>query len=108
MIAPADKLFKEKEVKYFNIYDRERIFTIVYSTPKATFIKRFAFGGAIMNRDYFCAVGCTKIHQIWDLPVNKVRLKYRQGKGARVSEQTFPLKDQQDRGPKAPNSKFRT
>jgi topoisomerase-4 subunit A len=101
MIPPPDKLFTDKDVKYFNIYDRERIFTIVYSTPKATFIKRFAFGGAIMNRDYFCAEGCTKIHQIWDRPVTEVRLKYRQVKGARISEQTFPLEDMQVRGPKA-------
>jgi hypothetical protein len=54
-----------------------------------------------MNRDYFCAEGCTKIHQIWDRPVTEVRLKYRQVKGARISEQTFPLEDMQVRGPKA-------
>ena len=60
MIAPPDKFFVDKNLAYFGIFDREKIFTLVYSTSKATFLKRFAFGGAIMNRDYNCAVGKRK------------------------------------------------
>jgi topoisomerase-4 subunit A len=101
MIPPPDKLFVDKDVKYFQIYDREKIFTVVYSTPKATFIKRFAFGGAIMNRDYFCTQEGAKLRLIEDRPVSEIRLKYRHAKGTRVDEQTFASKDIQVRGPKA-------
>ena len=100
MIPPPDKLFVDKDVLFFGIYDREKVFTVVYSTPKAAFIKRFAFGGAIMNRDYFCAQEGAKVRLITDKLVTEVRLKYRHMKGARVSEQTFAVGEMQARGPK--------
>ncbi|MBV8813884.1 MAG: DNA topoisomerase IV subunit A [Verrucomicrobia bacterium] len=101
MIPPPDKLFVDKDVIFFEIYDRDKIFTIVYSTAKAAFIKRFAFGGAIMNRDYFCAQEGAKIRLITDRAVAEVRLKYRHVKGARIDEQTFAAAAIQVRGPKA-------
>jgi topoisomerase-4 subunit A len=101
MIPPPDKLFVDKDVEYFNIYDREKIFVVVYSTPKATFIKKFAFGGAIMNRDYFCAQEDAKIKFFSDRPITELRLKYRHAKGTRVDEQMIAMKDVQIRGPKS-------
>ena len=101
MIPPPDKLFVDKDVCWFAVYDREKVFTIVYNTPKASFIKRFAFGGAIMNRDYFCTQEGAKVKFITDRSVNELRLKYRHTKGARVDEQTFAAKDIQVRGPKS-------
>jgi hypothetical protein len=101
MIPPPDKLFVDKDVCWFAVYDREKVFTIVYSTPKASFIKRFAFGGAIMNRDYFCTQEGAKIKFITNRAVNELRLKYRHAKGMRVDEQRFAANDIQVRGPKS-------
>ena len=100
MIAPPDKLFVDQNLAYFGIFDREKIFTLVYSTPQATFLKRFAFGGAIMNRDYHCAQENAKIRLLTDRPVNEIRLKYRHAKGARTDEQSFSVGDFAIRGPK--------
>jgi topoisomerase-4 subunit A len=100
MIAPPDKLFVDQNLTYFGIFDREKIFTIVYSTPKGTFIKRFAFGGAIMNRDYNCAQDNAKLKLFTDRAVSEIRLKYRHTKGARTAEQIFPAQDFSIRGPK--------
>jgi topoisomerase IV subunit A len=101
MIPPPDKLFVDKDVCFFAVYDREKVFTIVYSTSKASFIKRFAFGGAIMNRDYSCTQEGAKIKFIADRPITELRLKYRHAKGTRVDEQTFAMKEIQLRGPKS-------
>lgn len=101
MIPPPERVFVDKDLLYFEIYDRDRIFTVVYSTAKATFLKRFAFGGAIMNRDYSCTQEGAKIRFITDKPVKELRLKYRHTKGARVNEQTFATSDVLVRGPKA-------
>jgi topoisomerase-4 subunit A len=100
MIAPPDKLFVDQNLHYFGIFDREKTFTIVYSTPKGTFIKRFAFGGAIMNRDYNCAQDNAKLKLFTDRPVSEIRLKYRHTKGARTAEQVFSAQDFSIRGPK--------
>jgi topoisomerase IV subunit A len=101
MIPPPERMFVDKDLLYFGIYDRERVFTIVYSTAKATFLKRFAFGGAIMNRDYSCTQEGAKIRFITDKPVKELRLKYRHAKGSRVDEQTFGTDTVIVRGPKA-------
>jgi topoisomerase-4 subunit A len=100
MIAPPDKLFVDKNLTYFGIFDRVKIFTLVYSTAKATFLKRFAFGGAIMNRDYNCAQENAKIRLLTDRPITEIRLKYRHAKGARTDEQSFAASDFSIRGPK--------
>ncbi|MBV8174466.1 MAG: DNA topoisomerase IV subunit A [Verrucomicrobia bacterium] len=100
MVPPPDKLFVDKNLTYFAIFDREKIFTLVYSTQNATFLKRFAFGGAIMNRDYNCAQENARIRYLTDRPVTEVHLKYRHVKGARIDEQTFNASDFAVRGPK--------
>ena len=101
MIPPPERVFVDKDLLYFGIYDRERIFAVVYNTSKATFLKRFAFGGAIMNRDYSCTQEGAKIRFITDKPIKELRLKYRHTKGARINEQTFAASDIIIRGPKA-------
>jgi topoisomerase IV subunit A len=101
MIPPPDKMFVDKDVCFFAVYDREKVFTIVYSTSKASFIKRFAFGGAIMNRDYSCTQEGAKIKFIADRPITELRLKYRHAKGTRVDEHRVAMKDIQVRGPKS-------
>jgi topoisomerase IV subunit A len=100
MIPPPDKLFVDKNLIYFQIFDREEIFTVVYTTSKSTFLKRFAFGGAIMNRDYNCAQENAKIRLLTDRPITEIRLKYRHVKGARSDEQSFSANDFPVRGPK--------
>ena len=101
MIPPPERVFVDKDLLYFGIYDRDRLFTLVYSTAKASFLKRFAFGGAIMNRDYSCTQEGAKIRFITDKPVKELRLRYRHSKGSRVDEQTFATTDIIIRGPKA-------
>jgi topoisomerase IV subunit A len=101
MIPPPERVFVDKDLLYFGIYDRDRIFTVGYSTPTATFLKRFAFGGAIMNRDYSCTQERAKIRFITDKPVRELRFKYRHAKRARIDEQTFVAEDIIVRGPKA-------
>jgi topoisomerase IV subunit A len=100
MVQPPDKLFVDKNLLYFGIFNREQVFTVVYSTPAATFVKRFAFGGAIMNRDYNCTQEGAKIKYFTERAIKEVRLKYRHAKGARIDEQTFDLNDVPIRGPK--------
>ena len=101
IIPPPEKLFVDKNLIYSNIFDRDKIFTIVYSTPDATFLKRFTFGGAIMNRDYNCAQERAKIRYLTDRTVSDLRLKYRHVKGARIDEQTFQVGELPLRGPKS-------
>ena len=100
MVPPPDKLFVDKNLIYFGIFNRDKVFTLVYNTAKATFLKRFAFGGAVMNRDYNCAQEDAKIKYLTDRPISEIRLRYRHTKGSRIDEQSFQAADFPLRGPK--------
>ncbi|MBV8901383.1 MAG: DNA topoisomerase IV subunit A, partial [Verrucomicrobia bacterium] len=91
VLPPPEKMFVDKDVLHFGIYDRDRLFTMVYTTPKGAFLKRFNIGGAIMNRDYSCTQDGAKIKWLTAEPVKEVKLKYRQVQGAKTSEQSFEL-----------------
>ncbi|MBV9998827.1 MAG: DNA topoisomerase IV subunit A [Verrucomicrobia bacterium] len=91
VLPPPEKMFVDKDVLYFGIYDRDRVFTMVYTTPKAAFLKRFNIGGAIMNRDYSCTQDGARIKWLVDDPVKEVRLKFRQTQGAKAGDQSFDL-----------------
>jgi topoisomerase IV subunit A len=100
MLAPPERQFVDHNVVEVELFDRDKPFVAVYSTAGATFVKRFAFGGAIMNRDYFCIPEGAKLRLFTDRPIAELRLKYRHIKGARYDEQTFDLGDLPVRGPK--------
>ena len=49
-----EKLFVGPELFYAGLPDRERIFTCAYTDRKASYLKRFKFGGTILNKAYLC------------------------------------------------------
>jgi topoisomerase-4 subunit A len=49
-----EKLFVGPELIYCGLPDRERVFTCAYTDRKASYLKRFTFGGAILNKTYQC------------------------------------------------------
>ncbi len=93
VVPPPEKLFVDKDVLYFGIFHREKEFTVIYQTAKAAFLKRFTFGGAIMNRDYNLAQDKSKIVYFSEKPAKQLRLKFRRTKGAKVMEETVDMSD---------------
>ena len=49
-----EKLFVGPELFYCGLPERERVFTCAYTDRDASYLKRFTFGGTIMNKVYFC------------------------------------------------------
>ena len=49
-----EKLFVGPELFYCGLPDRETIFTCAYTDRKASYLKRFKFGGTILNKAYLC------------------------------------------------------
>ncbi len=101
VMPPPERLFVDRNLVYHGIYRRDLCLTMIYSTARGGFIKRFAIGGAIMNRDYSCVPEGGKIKLLTDRPVNEVRLKYRHIKGARIDGQSFDPAQFGMRGPRS-------
>ena len=49
-----EKLFVGPELFYCGLPDRETVFTCAYTDRKASYLKRFKFGGTILNKAYLC------------------------------------------------------
>jgi topoisomerase-4 subunit A len=49
-----EKLFVGPDLMYAALPERDRVFTVVYTDRKANYMKRFKFGGAILNKVYHC------------------------------------------------------
>jgi topoisomerase-4 subunit A len=103
VFPPPDKLFTDTNLLYCGKYDRDLVMTVVYAFEQITWLKRFTLGGAIMNKDYFCAPEGSQVlfHAIGD--VAELYLKYKQAKNQKIHQQIFkpgdvPVKGVQARG----------
>ena len=108
MLAPPEKFFVDGNLLYSAIFDRDREMTCVYVHGRETYIKRFTFGGAIMNRDYQLAPEGSKILFFQEGCPDELYLRYRPAKGQRIHQQFFKLKDLAVKGSKAKGNRLTT
>jgi len=108
MVPPPDKKFVDGDLMYCALFDRAREMTCVYTHQKATYIKRFKFGGTIMNRDYQLAPEGSKILLLQEGCPEEIYLRYRPAKGQRIHQQFFQTKDLLVKGAKARGNRLTT
>jgi topoisomerase-4 subunit A len=103
VIQPPDKLFVGSSMLYCAKADRDREITIVYTQEDygLTYLKRFTFGGAILNREYRCTPeGCSIILLREGVP-DTIYLKYKRAKNQRIHQQMFDPRQVTVRGVKS-------
>ena len=77
VIPPPEKLFVDRDLMHYALFDRDAVYTLVYQTPSATYLKRFAFGGTILNKEYQCVPPKAKIMLLTAEPLERVYIKYK-------------------------------
>jgi topoisomerase-4 subunit A len=103
LVPPPDKFFIGQDMIYCALHDRDKLFTAVFTEPefKFTFLKRFAFGGCIQNKDYrFAPEGASVIFFETGTP-EMLYVKYKPAKGQRINQQAFNPSDVPVHGPSA-------
>lgn len=108
MIPPPEKQFVDGDFLYLAVFDRDREMTVVYTHQRATYIKRFKFGGTIMSREYRLAPEGSKIILFQEGAPDEIYLRFRPAKGQRVHQQSFPVKDLSVKGAKAKGNRLTT
>jgi len=101
MIQPPDRLFADKTLLHCAKMDRERVYTLVYRLGEFTYMKRFRFGGAILDREYFCTTDEAQVLLLDDTVPEDLYIKYRPAKGQRIHRQVFHIADLPVKGVKA-------
>ena len=102
VVPPPEKLFVDKNLVYAAIYDRDRVMTLVYEADGITHLKRFAFGGVIQNKDYFCVPEGETAKALFfsDAQPATLYVKYAPRKSQQIHQQEFEPKKVAVRTPK--------
>jgi topoisomerase-4 subunit A len=109
VIPPPEKLFVDHQLQRCEIFNREKLFTLVYTESRITYLKRFKMGGAIMNRTYFMTLSeKSKIQLLIDNTPEAIFVKYRPAKNQRIHQQRFNPSDISVKGVKSRGNRMTT
>ena len=90
VIPPPEKLFVDQNLERCEVFDREKQYMAVYTDSRITFLKRFKFGGVIMNKEYyFTPSEKAKIRLFVEGTPEAIFVKYQKVKGQRIRQQRF-------------------
>ena len=111
VIPPPEKLFVDRDVIRFEVFDRDQVYTAAYASRAESYVKRFIFGGTILNKEYTCIPEKMRFHFLHGGAPERLYVKFREyklkagqrkaPKGARGPEkQTITVADLPIQNPK--------
>ena len=102
VIPPPEKLFVGPDLIYCAVADRDRPILIVYTEEDGfTYLKRFSFGGTILNKDYMCTPENSRVLLFADDNPPEIYVKYKPDPRLRIHQKVFRIGDLALHGAKA-------
>src|SRR5262249_39717083 len=95
-----EKLFVGPDLFYCGLPERERIFTLAYTNREATYLKRFTFGGTILDKVYHCIPPKSKIFSSNPPPPPQLFIRYKPAPYQKINQQTCKPADVEVKGAK--------
>jgi topoisomerase-4 subunit A len=83
-----EKLFVGPELFYCGLPEREKIFTCAYTDRNASYLKRFTFGGTILNKAYSCIPEKSRILFFAPETPKQLYVRYKPAPHQKISQQT--------------------
>lgn len=109
VMPPPEKLFVDNNLRICEHFDRDKQYTAVYTDSRITYLKRFSFGGVIMNKDYYLTQGeKSKLQLLVDGAPEAIYVKYNKAKGQRIHQQRFNPSDIAVKGVKSRGNRMTT
>ncbi|HKQ40296.1 MAG TPA: DNA topoisomerase IV subunit A [Verrucomicrobiae bacterium] len=96
-----EKLFVGPDLVYCGLPERERVFTLVYTNRDANYLKRFTFGGTIMNKEYFCIPEKSRILLFEPDTSAELYIRYKPAPHQKIYQQTCKPSELGVKGAKA-------
>jgi len=100
VIELPEKMFVGPDLVYAAVPERERVMTLAYTNRDATYLKRFTFGGTILNKDYFCIPPRSKILYFEPETPPELFIRYKAAPYQKINQQTCKPGDIEVKGPK--------
>jgi topoisomerase-4 subunit A len=95
-----EKLFVGPDLFYCGLPERDRVFTCGYTDRKATYLKRFKFGGTILNKLYHCTPPKSRILFFEPDTPAELYIKYKPAPYQKITQQTCNPAEVEVKGPK--------
>lgn len=95
-----EKLFVGPDLWHCGLPERERIFTCAYTNREATYLKRFTFGGTILNKEYFCIPEKSRILFFEPETPPVLYVRYKPAPYQKINQQTCEPKEIEVKSPK--------
>ncbi len=95
-----EKLFVGPELFYCGLPDREAVFTCAYTDRKASYLKRFKFGGTILNKAYLCIPDKSRILFFAPATPKVLYVRYKPAPHQKINQQTCDPAKIEIKGPK--------
>jgi topoisomerase-4 subunit A len=100
VIELPEKMFVGPDLVYASVPERERVMTAAYTNRDATYLKRFTFGGAILDKEYFCIPPKSKILFFEPGTPAELFIRYKPAPYQKINQQTCKPGDVEVKGPK--------
>ncbi|MBA4148051.1 MAG: DNA topoisomerase IV subunit A [Verrucomicrobia bacterium] len=88
VIQLPEKLYIGPDVIFCALPERDQVFTCAYTNREATYLKRFTFGGTIMDKEYFCIPPKSRILYFQPETPETLYIKYKAAPHQKISQQT--------------------
>jgi topoisomerase IV subunit A len=88
VIELPEKMFVGPDLVYCAVPERDRVFTLVYTNREATYLKRFTFGGTILNKEYFCIPPKSRILFFEPDTPAELYIRYKAAPYQKINQQT--------------------
>lgn len=95
-----EKLFVGPDLFYCGIPNRDQVFTCAYTDRDANYLKRFTFGGAILNKEYFCIPEKSRILYFEPGTPETLYLRYKPAPHQKINQQTCAPSEIEVKSPK--------
>lgn len=95
-----EKLFVGPELFYCGLPDREKVFTCAYTDRQASYLKRFTFGGTILNKAYSCIPEKSRILYFAPDTPKILYIRYKPAPHQKINQQTCDPNEIEVKGPK--------
>jgi len=88
VVELPEKMFVGPDLFYCGLPERDRVFTLVYTNRDATYLKRFTFGGTILNKEYFCIPPKSRILFFEPDTPAELYIRYKAAPYQKINQQT--------------------
>jgi topoisomerase-4 subunit A len=95
-----ERMFVGPELFHCGLPERDRVFTCAYTNRQASYLKRFTFGGMILNKAYSCIPEKSRILFFAPDTPKILHIRYKPAPHQKVSQQTCAPAEVDVKGPK--------